>query len=224
MTRIKRKTITDSVGDEIREMIISGEIKGGQPLRQELLAARFGCSLIPVREALLNLQGEGLVDFVSHKGAVVKSISIGEVDEIFSLRALLECDILERAIPHITEADFSKADAVLEQFCQLLEPDSKLQNWGKLNWAFHRIFYEPANRPYTLQIIGRLHTSCDRYIMLQIQLDEGRTQAHAEHVDFLKRVRGKEVHGAIKALREHILITGERLVDGLTASGFFDKN
>ncbi len=95
---MRHKTITASVADEIREQIISGKIKGRDPLRQELLAEEFGCSLIPVREALLNLKGEGLVEFIPHKGAVAKEVTIGEVEEIFALRALLECDILARAM------------------------------------------------------------------------------------------------------------------------------
>jgi DNA-binding GntR family transcriptional regulator len=120
--RVKHKTITASVTDEIRELIISGEIKGGDPLRQELLADQFGCSLIPLREALLNLQGEGLVEFIPHKGAVAKEITVGEVDEIFALRALLECDILVRAMPNLTDSDLAAAEAVLGQFEKLLRP------------------------------------------------------------------------------------------------------
>ncbi len=220
--RVKHKTITASVTDEIRELIISGEIKGGDPLRQELLADQFGCSLIPLREALLNLQGEGLVEFIPHKGAVAKEITIGEVDEIFALRALLECDILVRAMPNLTDSDLAAAEAVLGQFEKLLRPGTDLQSWGKLNWAFHRALYEPARRPYAFRMIERLHTNCDRYIMLQIKLDEGRTQAHAEHVEILTRVRKNDTRGAKKALREHILITGKKLIRSLSAMGYSD--
>ncbi len=220
--RVKHKTITASVTDEIRELIISGEIKGGDPLRQELLADQFGCSLIPLREALLNLQGEGLVEFIPHKGAVAKEITVGEVDEIFALRALLECDILVRAMPNLTDSDLAAAEAVLGQFEKLLRPGTDLQSWGKLNWAFHKTLYEPARRPYAFRMIERLHTNCDRYIMLQIKLDEGRTQAHAEHVEILTRVRKNDTRGAKKALREHILITGKKLIRSLSAMGYSD--
>jgi DNA-binding GntR family transcriptional regulator len=222
--RIKHKTITASVADEIRKLIISGEIKGGEPLRQEMLADRFGCSLIPIREALLNLQGEGLVEFNPHRGAVAKEITVNEVDEIFTLRALLECDILVRAMPLLTESDFMVAEDILAQFEKLLAPGTDLYSWGKLNWAFHRALYEPARRPYAFQVIERLHINCDRYIMLQIKLDEGRSEAQAEHIEILKRVRKNDSLGATTALRKHILITGEKLVDSLSAAGFFDKN
>jgi DNA-binding GntR family transcriptional regulator len=222
--QIRHKTITASVADEIREQIVSGKIKGREPLRQELLAEQFGCSLIPVREALLNLKGEGLVEFIPHKGAVAKEITIGEIEEIFTLRALLECDILARAMPQIGEDDLLTAESVLEQFEALLEPGADLQSWGKLNWAFHRALYEPAQRDYTFRLIERLHTNCDRYIRLQLQLDEGRSRAQQEHVEILELVRKKDKRGATKALRQHILVTGEKLIASLSKLGSLSEN
>ena len=221
---MRHKTITASVADEIREQIISGKIKGRDPLRQELLAEEFGCSLIPVREALLNLKGEGLVEFIPHKGAVAKEVTIGEVEEIFALRALLECDILARAMARISEEDIQQAEAVLGQFEALLEPGEDLQTWGKLNWEFHKALYDPAGRDYTFRLIERLHTNCDRYIRLQLKLDEGRTEAHSEHVEILERVRAGDKRGAVKALRQHILTTGEKLIVSLSKLGSFGKD
>ena len=215
-SRKRHKTITASVAEEIREQIISGQIKGNEPLRQESLADEFGCSLIPVREALLNLTGEGLVEFIPHKGAVAKEISIIEVEEIFALRALLECDIITRAMPHMSDENILRAESVLGQFEALLEPGSDLQSWGKLNWEFHKVLYEPANRDYTFRLIERLHTNCDRYLRLQLQLDEGRTRAHSEHIEILDRIRKKDKRGATKVLRQHILVTGEKLISSLS--------
>ena len=213
---MRYKTITASVTDELREQILSGKIKGGDPLRQELLAQEFGCSLIPIREALLSLKGEGLVAFVPHKGSVAKEIDISEVGEIFEVRALLECHILSKAMPRMSEDDLQRAESALASFNDLLKPGTDLQTWGKLNWRFHRALYEPAQRPFTLDTIERLHTSCDRYIRLQLELDKIRSHAHAEHVEILELVRAKDKRGAVKTLREHILVTGERLIDRLS--------
>ena len=217
--RTRHRTIKATVTDELREQIIAGRLRGGDPLRQETLAAEFGCSLIPVREALLSLQGEGLVEFVPHKGAVVTEITYGEIEEIFDLRALLECDILSRAIPKMGEGDLQRARDVLAEFEGLLEPEDELRTWGKLNWDFHSALYAPAGRDTTFALIERLHTNCDRYIRLQLRLDERRRAAHAEHEQLLALVAAKDRRGATKALRDHILITGRKLLDSLTAAG-----
>ena len=71
---IPRKTLATSVADYLREQIITNQIKGGEALRQDALSARLDVSRIPVREALLQLEAEGLVTFVPHKGAVATSI------------------------------------------------------------------------------------------------------------------------------------------------------
>lgn len=222
--RTRHRTIKATVTDELREQIISGRMRGGDPLRQETLAAEFGCSLIPVREALLSLQGEGLVAFVPHKGAVVKEITYSEIEEIFDLRALLECDILSRAMPKMDDEALQRARDVLTRFASLLEPEAELQDWGMLNWQFHSALYAPAGRDTTFAMIERLHTNCDRYIRLQLRLDEGRREAHAEHEGLLALVEAGDRRGASKALRDHILVTGKKLIRSLTAAGTFKES
>ena len=80
---ITRKTVTSSVVDVLREKIISHEIEAGTPLRQNALADELNVSRIPVREALLQLEAEGLVEFAPHRGAVATRISVDEVNELF---------------------------------------------------------------------------------------------------------------------------------------------
>ncbi len=115
-TSIARKTIASTVVEILREKIISHEIKGGQPLRQDALAKEFNVSRIPVREALLQLEAEGLVQFAPHKGAVATQISANEVDELFELRVLLECDVLCRALKFISDEELDKSETILAEF------------------------------------------------------------------------------------------------------------
>jgi len=102
--------------EALREKILRGEYPEGAPLRQDTLAAELGVSRIPVREALRQLEAEGLVTFVPHFGAVVSSLSLSEIKELFELRALLETDLLRRAIPRIREEDLDRADEILDQY------------------------------------------------------------------------------------------------------------
>ena len=127
---IPRKTLATSVADYLREQIITNQIKGGEALRQDALSARLDVSRIPVREALLQLEAEGLVTFVPHKGAVATSISVEEVEELFALRVLLECDILSTAIAKATAEDFIRSEKILEEFDSLLKPGSDMRKWG----------------------------------------------------------------------------------------------
>ena len=209
---IPRKTIASSVVEILREKIISHEIKGGQPLRQDTLAAELGVSRIPIREALLQLEAEGLVRFAPHKGAVATKISASEVNELFELRVTLECDALGKAMPRMAENDLLASEAILAEFDKLLLPGADKHPWGALNWKFHRSLYIPSGRPRTIGFIQQLHTNCDRYLRLQIQLSADYSRAEREHHDLIALCKEGNVRAARKCLEDHILTTKRELI------------
>lgn len=214
---VTRKTLAASVADILREKIITNEIHGGDALRQDALANQLNVSRIPVREALLQLEAEGLVTFVPHKGAVASPISLEEVEELFALRVLLECDILSIAIGNAAPEDYDRSEKVLTEFDALLKPGGDMSKLGSLNWAFHQSLYEPAGRTRTLAIISGLHTHCDRYLRLQIQLTSDYERAEAEHHELFELYRSGHKAAARKLLRSHIKTTGDELIKAVRA-------
>src|SRR5688572_6464585 len=101
----------DLIADSLRDEILRGVIEPGAPLRQEELAERFQVSRIPVRDALLRLESQGLVHVYPNRGAFVISLSADEVREIYDMRILLEGDLIERAVPRMTAEDWRRIDA-----------------------------------------------------------------------------------------------------------------
>ena len=97
------------IANVLRNAILQGQYKAKQPLRQDQIAEELGVSKIPLREALVQLKAEGLVSFMPNRGAVITELSAKEVDEIFSMRIVLETKALERAIPNLRPADFIRA-------------------------------------------------------------------------------------------------------------------
>src|SRR5215510_6858495 len=102
-----KRTIADQVAEVVRQRILTGQFKGGQPIRQEHLAAELGVSRIPLREALKQLAAEGFVTITSHKGAVVAELSVAEAEELFEIRLRLETWLLALAIPAMSEDDLA---------------------------------------------------------------------------------------------------------------------
>ena len=103
------------VADGIRLAILRGQLAPGQTLKQEELAKQFGLSRAPVREALRQLEAEGLVISYPHRGTVVARLSADDIEEVFLIRITLETAILKVAVPKINDLDLRKAQAVLEQ-------------------------------------------------------------------------------------------------------------
>src|SRR5688500_17712412 len=113
---MQRKTVVDLAAELMREKILRGDYKENAALRQDALAAELGVSRIPVREALRQLEVEGLVTLSPHLGAVVSSLSLAEIDELFRLRALIESEVLRVAVGQITDDVLERAASVLEAY------------------------------------------------------------------------------------------------------------
>jgi len=212
---IARQSLTSAVADKLRDRIIRGEIPEGSQLRQDAIATQYKVSRIPVREALRQLDAEGLITIVPNRGAVVPALSPDDVEELFSIRALLEPEVLALSIPRLTEQDFSEADAVLRRYVSELRREDHLSAWGRLNWQFHSILYSRANQPRFMAIIRNVNNSGERYTRLQLYLTHGTKRANEEHHEILELCRKRDVPAACKLLRQHIRYAGESLKQAL---------
>src|SRR5256885_471490 len=154
---IPRQSLSAAVVERLTEKILSGELREGEQLRQDAIAAEFQISRIPVREALSHLAAEGLITIVANRGAIVSALAPEEIEQLFETRAVLECYMLRCAIPNFTDADFARAEEILKKYEQSLEKDSEMMNWGEWNWSFHSTLYAPAKRPTMLAFIKTLN-------------------------------------------------------------------
>ena len=212
---IPRQSLTSAVAEKIREQIIRGEIPEGAQLRQDAIALQFQVSRIPVREALRQLEAEGLVNIVPNRGAVVPVLSPNDIEELFAIRALLEPEVLKLSIPHLTDDDFEQADAVLKKYATELKRQEHMSSWGRLNWQFHSILYSRANRPYFISVIRNVNNNGERYTSLQLYLTHGIKRANQEHHDILELCRKRDVSAATKLLRQHIQYAGQSLKEAV---------
>ena len=211
---VPRKTVSMLVLEAMRDRILHGDYAEWTPLRQDAIAAELGVSRIPVREALRQLEGEGLVTFSPHVGGIVSSLSLDEIREVFELRAVIEADLLRRAFPHLTRNEVDRAQAVLDQYeAALAEGD--VRAWGALNWRFHSTLYLPERHPLSISIVQQLHNHSDRYQRMQLKLTHGETRANREHRAILSAVSEGEQQHAISLLSSHILGAGRGLVEFL---------
>jgi len=197
------RTVAASAAAAIRLKIVEGLLRDGEPLRQDLLAAEFGISRTPVREALVQLEAEGLVRIEPHKGAVVASPSLDSIEETFELRALLEPMLLERSAPRLTGDDYQAIDAVLNEYSTELRSQN-VRRWGELNTRLHQMLYARAGRPQTQAIVDKLLLASDRYTRLQLLLTDGLERAEREHAEIVTLCRGGQVGAAAAALKAHI--------------------
>jgi DNA-binding GntR family transcriptional regulator len=201
----------DAAVSALRKRILGGEFQDGEPLNQVAIAREYAISRVPLREAMRQLEAEGLLEFQPGKGAVVSSLSLNEIREVIDLRADLEPRLLAKAIPRLTPAVLQEATSILDQFDAALKA-GVVATWGESNWRFHSTLYAPSECPITMGILQSLHRLNQRYARVQIVMTKWEHRAAREHRALLSACRRGDKQKASVMLREHILSAGEALL------------
>jgi DNA-binding GntR family transcriptional regulator len=144
---------TDMVAALIRELIITGELAAGRPLRQRDLADRFGVSQTPVREAMRRLESEGLVIGDTHRGFTVVEPDQGPVEENFQIRAALESLGAALAASKIDAAGIARLVELNDRMRALPDGDPR---YAGLNREFHFAVYEHSRSPLLMSLMRLL--------------------------------------------------------------------
>lgn len=208
-------TIAQTVAMELKEQILTRQIKAGEPLRQESIAKSFGTSIIPVREALRHLAAEGLVELSAHRGAVATELTLDKALEWIHLRRLIEVDLIGIAVDKMTDAQISDAEKTLERYDLALSEHTDLEHWSEFNWEFHAALYAPADRPETMQVLAMLHNKCDRYVRLQLLSGDHIQRAQAEHAELIELCKARRKRAIKSLMDQHISEVEEDLINEL---------
>jgi DNA-binding GntR family transcriptional regulator len=204
-----RRTTSDQIADTLREAILTGEFDDGEELNQVTLAKHFSVSRVPLREALRQLQAEGLVTAKAHQRAVVSSLSVDRVLEILDIRSLLELHLLEQTMRDLAPADVER----LRELTIEMDSIDEHQEWLAKNREFHKVLYTPADGSYTLALVEQLSARVGRYLHRWSDTGvERNKEANAEHWAILRAIEGGDVRSAKRELRDHIAHTRERIV------------
>jgi len=151
------------------------------------------------------------VTFNPHRGAVVSTLSLKQIQELFELRAEIEGDLIRRAVPNMTAEDHARAAEILDAYEVALHA-GQVTVWGALNWQFHSTLYAPADREMTMSIVNNLHQHSDRYLRMQLALTHGESRARHEHRAIAAAAKKRDAAKASALLRDHILGAGRALV------------
>jgi DNA-binding GntR family transcriptional regulator len=162
-TVIDSDDLVDRLAAAIQARILSGEIPSHSRLRQANLAAEFGVSRTPVREALRKLQSLGIVVIEPRKGAVVRGISAREVREAYLVRAELEGLAAELATAHVTDDELRRLRDAQGLFRQSLEGAAQ-DDWERANNIFHDVIQQAAGNRQLRASIQNLHRSFPRHL------------------------------------------------------------
>jgi DNA-binding GntR family transcriptional regulator len=195
-------TKKDYAVERIRELIFAGELHSGERLLQAKLAQRLGLGLTPVREALLQLQAEGLVDGRAHMGVTVSSADIGSVSGIYIVRRLLETYAAARAAPQLSGLALVEARGWLRE---LEDANRRGDPRGvrRANNEFHFTLYGHCGVPEVVELILGLWA---RFPWDVLSVVPGRIQqSRREHRAILSGMVSRDPEATAKAVETHLV-------------------
>src|SRR5262245_13510164 len=213
-----RDTTAKVVAGRLREEIQHGTLAAGTRLRQNDVAQRFGVSTTPVREALAQLQAEGLVRIDPHRGAVVFHPSVDDVLEFYEIREALESLAVTHAIPNLGSEIARELGSVIDR----MRRTEDARRWLELNDRFHLRLYEAAGRPRLSALIDNLRDASAPYIYMFVASRPVSQRANDEHQEILDACVRGDAAAARRAIRDHLRSASQGLsaflTDGETGS------
>jgi DNA-binding GntR family transcriptional regulator len=209
--RLRKQATHELVAAVLREAITTGHLKANEPLPQDEIAAQLQVSHIPVREALRQLQSEGLVTYQPNRGATVSALSPDEIREIYEIRAILETAAIRGAAPRLTRAQLDQAGRILDAAEQATEGPA----WGLHDVDFHQRIYALHDRPRMDELIAGLLRRVDRYWTLHGLMLKHRLGFEQEHRAILAALTRRDGEEAARLLEVHLTGASRLLVSEL---------
>lgn len=199
MKSTKTETIAAQIGKALAGRIIGGDLAPGERLRQDHIAAEFGASHVPVREAFRLLEAQGLAVSEPRRGVRVAGFTCEQVREVAEMRAALEVVALRHAIPHLTPSLLEKA----EETNKAGDRARDIHDWEEANRAFHHILLTPCGMPRLLKEIDDLHAASSRFLFSGWRAAWDLPTAH-DHRTILGLLRAGQGEAATNALMRHV--------------------
>ncbi len=205
------RTMAEMVAQRLRDAIVGGQLPPGTPLRLAQISERLGVSVMPVRDALHQLEAERLVDTMPRRGAVVSSVSIEDAEETYTVRAALEALAARHAVARLSDADLDDIRAAFDRMADA-QASGDLGSYIEADHAFHQRLYQASGRDRLIRAISELTERSRRYspYVYKAWLPLDRTLA--DHRPILEAIESRDPILAERLTYEHMSAAAARLV------------
>ena len=211
------RSLMEDITNSLRDAIIAGRLQPGQQIVEKELQKTLGVSRAPIREALLKLEGQGLVDIIPRKGSFVRTITARFIQENFIIRAWLEGLAARISTQHLMESDYDHFDKILEDMARFAKKKD-FKGYFYRHWDFHNVFIKASRNAQLIEKIEVLRRQ-SLWLSYSITYFEKKHKVsqdiHAKIIDVFRKGDPDEVE---RQIRHHILNATEDYVKYLNAT------
>jgi DNA-binding GntR family transcriptional regulator len=203
---------SERLRDALEDAIASGAFHPGERLDEQALAERYGVSRTPIREALMQLAASGLVVLRPRRGAIVAMLTAERLVEMFEVMGELEGMAGRLAARRWQPVDEEKLMATHES-CRRAVETQDTDAYYYENERFHDAIYAASHNAFLYEQCSALHRRLKPYRRLQLRVSNRATTSFREHEKIVKAILARDPDQAQAALRQHVLVQGDRFAD-----------
>lgn len=192
------------VFQQLKNSILAGEFENGAELREIALSKKLGVSRTPIREALRQLEQEGLVEIYPNRGAYVKGITYKDVEDIFRIRARLEGLCAEMAVSSITQEQLDKLDEII-LLSKFYEKKKDMEHLLKMDSQFHEVLFESCGSKMLEHQLKDYHQYVQKARLRSLKRQERAKKSTMEHEEILDAIKARDAQKADELATRHIL-------------------
>ena len=216
--QFKHQSLSDKVAEYLKREIFLENYQGGDHILEAKVAKELDVSRAPVREAIKELEKEGLIETIPRKGSFVASFNEEDIREVFEIRIILESRMMEIIIDNdlLNQEDFNHLENLIEEMLVIVEKkipeDEKVVELNEKDIAFHKYLWEKTNRKFTQRILKMIHNQLKLAMIIDARKEDSLEESAREHYSILKNLKNKDLSGLQQSLIDHIVSYNEKLM------------
>jgi DNA-binding GntR family transcriptional regulator len=203
ITQLPKSSLRQQVGSALRAAIISGEMAPGELFSAPSLAARFGVSATPVREAMLDLVKEGMVTIAPNKGFRVTQVDDAQLDQITAIRRLLEPPVVREVTPVIPDTDLPVLRAMAQEIVDGAEAGDLIA-YTQADRTFHLRLLSYAGNARLVDLVSDLRAQTRLLGLTSLLADGGLVVSAREHLEIVDLIAARDADAVEARMRRHI--------------------
>ncbi|MFN2363548.1 MAG: GntR family transcriptional regulator [Halarsenatibacteraceae bacterium] len=216
--QFKYQSLSNKVAEYLKQEIFLENYRGGDHILEAKVAKELDVSRAPVREAIKELEKEGLIETIPRKGSFVASFNEEDIKEVFEIRVILEGRMMEIILEEdlLNEKDFNYLEKLIEEMLEVVNKDipedEKVVELNEKDMAFHKYLWEKTNRKFTQRILKMIHNQLKLAMIIDARKEDSLEESARDHYEIIRNLKRKDLGKLRQALIDHIVSYNESLM------------
>ncbi len=218
--KFSHKNLSSRVEDHLKEEIFMEKYRGGDRILESEVAKELDISRAPVREAIRNLENQGLVRTIPRKGSFIVEFTEDDIREIFEIRLLLEDRVMKKLIREskLNDKDFRIMENIIDEMVAIAERDytdenKQIINMNKKDMDFHKYLWQKSDSKWTERILFNLHHQLRLAMISDYKLENNLVESAKIHYEIIKHLKKKDLKMTIETIKNHIKNYNQELME-----------